>query len=144
MEVSYIPHLWCSSWGTQQVCSHVQWLSSQAPSVNLSYPTFYYMIHLYRNQPNTLKSLVSEWYGIPRGDAGIYVRFTLVPDWLLGHTPKPHMPLWYTSVTNYNYRYRNLKIQRTVSILVIANLHHLKKKGWGEEGILGQNDKCLS
>lgn len=102
------------------------------------------LIHLYSNQPITLKCLVSEWYGTPKGDAVIYVRVAPVTNWLLGHIPKTHVPPWYTSVIKYNYGYRNLKIQLTVSIQVIANLHHLKKKSWGKEGILGQNDKYLS
>lgn len=105
---------------------------------------FDYLIHLYSNQPITLKCLVAEWYGTPRGDAVIYVKITAVLSQLLGYIPKTHVPLWYIYAIKYNHGYRNLKIQLTVSIQVIANLHHLKKKGWGEEGILGQNDKYLS
>lgn len=67
---------------------------------------------------------------LPQGDVVIYVKPTPVLKRLLGHVSATHIPVRDTNAIEQNYRYRNLKMQLTVSTQFFTNLHHPKKKDW--------------
>lgn len=108
-------------------------LSSQAAFVSLSYPMIDYMIHLYSNQPISLKCLVSEWHGTPaRSCCYLYEVYTRTEMATRTHTKnsctivihKCHkVQLWVQKLENLTSSFHSS----------YSNLHHLKKKGWGEK-----------